>query len=268
MAYERSRCVLYRMGAAVALVSVAALLFDIVLASIPGWGPETAPVTVAGWFVQFSENPWLGLRNLDLLNVGVSVLSLPLYLALLAAHRRAEPWLAALGFALVATGTALFVASNAALPMLELTQQHGAAAIAADRVALEAAAAALLARGAHGSMGAFPGFLLSEIGTLVVSLAMLRGGVFGRVASWLGVVGSASLIAYSVLMTFAVVSAETVVALAAPGGLAMIAWQLLVARRLARLAKGGSAYEDATLVLSAPGSAAAVMTAPAAASAE
>lgn len=257
---------IYRVGAAVALVSVAALLFDIVLASIPGWGPETAPATTASWLVQLFENPWLGLRNLDLLNASVSVVSLPLHLSLLAAHRRTEPGLAALGFALVATGTVLFAASNAALPVLALSRQYAVAA-AADRAALEAAAAALLARGAHGSMGAFPGFLLSEVGTLVVALAMVRGRVFGRVAAWLGIVGAASLLAYSVLMTFAVVPPQTVVALAAPGGLAMIAWQVLVARRLVQLAKGSDAREDWTSA-SAPRSAAAVITPSAAAHAE
>lgn len=84
-------------------------------------------------------------------------------------------------------------------------------------------------------MGAFPGFLLLEIGALVFALAMLRG-VFTRVTAWLGVIGATSLGAYSVLMTFAVVPPQTVLGQAAPGGLAMIAWQVLVARRFVQLA--------------------------------
>lgn len=237
MTTEKSWATIYRLGAAVAFVAVAALLFDIALASMPGWGPQTAPTAAAGWLEQFAENPWLGLRNLDLLNVTVSVVSIPLYLALYGAHRRSEPGLALLGFTFVAVGTALFAAANAALPMLGLAREYAAAPLA-ERVVLEAAAAGLLARGAHGSLGAFPGFLLSEIGTLVIALAMVRGRVFGRVASWLGVLGAASLIVYSLLMTFALVPTEQVVALAAPGGLALIAWQLLVGRKLWMLAGG------------------------------
>lgn len=80
---------------------------------------------------------------------------------------------------------------------------------------------------------------LSEIGTLVIAVATVRGRVFGRVASWLGVFGAASLIGYALLMTFALVPAEQIVALAAPGGLALIAWELLVGRKLWLLAADG-----------------------------
>lgn len=237
MTAARSWRVLYLLGAAVAIVAVIALLFDIVLASLPGWEPATTPATAAGWFAQFEARPWLALRNLDLLNVVVSVVSLPLYLALFGAHRHSQTGLALLGLVLVAIGTALFAASNAALPMLQLAREYGTAG-ATDRTALEGAAGALLARGAHGSLGAFPGFLLSEAGTLVMAIAMLRGRVFGRVTAWLGIVGAASLVVYSVLMTFALVPASAVIALAAPGGLALIAWQALVARGLLRMGRG------------------------------
>lgn len=82
MTTEKSWTTIYRLGALAAFVAVVALLFDIVLASMPGWGPQTAPRAAAGWLALFAENPLLGLRNLDLLNVTVSVVSVPLYLAL------------------------------------------------------------------------------------------------------------------------------------------------------------------------------------------
>lgn len=223
---------LYRTGAVVAVIAVLALVFDIVLSSIPGWGTATVPVTAEAWLAQAHGNPWLAARNLDLLNVTVSILSLPFYLALVVAMRRSRPALATLGLVVLVIGTALFASANAALPMIELGRAYADAG-AAGRPALVAAASSLLARGAHGSMGAFAGFFLSEVGTLIVAAAMMRAeGVFTRRLALLGVLGGASLALYSSLVTFSPVPTESIVALAAPGGLLMIAWQAGTARRL------------------------------------
>lgn len=219
-----------------AIVAVAALFFDIGLTMVPGWGAETPPADAAAWFAQFSANPWLGVRNLDLLNVTVSVISLPLYLAITGAHRRTNLGVTLIALLLVAVGTTVFAASNAALPMLELSRRFDVASSPEQRLVLQAAGEALLSRGAHGSLGAFPGFFISEVGTLLAAFSMLRGGVFGRVTAWMGVAGSVALIGYSVAMTF-VPGAETLMmAIAAPGGLMMMAWNVLVARTLFRLA--------------------------------
>lgn len=236
-ARTRSWQVTYRIGAVVALIAVAGTLFDIMLTMVPGWAATTVPSSAAEWFAQFAANPLLGLRNLDLINVALSVVSLPMYVALYGAHRRAEPGLALVALVLVAIGTALFAANNAALPMLDLGRRYASASLSADRLALQAAAEALLARGAHGSLGAFPGFFLSEAGTLVMALALLRGGVFRPVVGWVGIAGTTMLMAYSVAMT-AVPGADALVnALAVPGGLLMLAFNVMVARRLLRLAR-------------------------------
>lgn len=222
---------LYRIAAIAAAVALLGTVFDIVLASMPGWGTETVPVTAAGWLEQLAGTPWLGLRNLDLLNVAISLIAVPMYVALTVIHKEHRSASALLGLAFVGLGTAVFAASNAALPMLDLSRQWSAAG-AAERAALGAAAQGLLARGAHGSMGAFPGFFLSEVGTLSVAVAMLSGALVGRRIAWLGIVGAASLVVYTVLVTFGSVPTSLVVGLAAPGGIMMIVWQGFVARRL------------------------------------
>jgi hypothetical protein len=237
---DRSWHALFRIGAAVALVLLAGALVDIVLAMVPGWGPETVPGDVPAWFAQLAKNPLLGMRNLDFLNVTLSVVSLPLYIALLGAQRRSSPGGAILGLLLVCVGTAAFVASNAALPMLELSRQYASTAVPAARLASRSAGEALLARGAHGSYGAFPGFVISEIGTLVMALAMLRGRVFGRSVAWVGVAGTAALMVYSAGATFVSGSSALVTMIAAPGGLLMMVWYVLVARRLSVLGRGAA----------------------------
>ena len=233
---ERDRTLLYRIGGIVAFVALGGMVFDIVLSMLPGWGLETVPVDAAAWLAQLSTQPLLGVRNLDLLNVSISVLSLPPYLALLDALRPSAPGLAMLGVGFVAVGTAVFVASNAALPMLALAG-HWSGAAAPARPALEAAAEALLARGAHGSAGAFPGFFLSTAGTLIITLGMLRQAALSRRTGIIGAVGAGLLLVYTVVYTFSAGDAAVVMALAMPGGLLIIAWYALAGGRLLALAR-------------------------------
>lgn len=235
MPSSSGRNALYRIGAVVAAIAIAATVFDIVLSMLPGWGGATTPASAAAWLQQLATTPLLGLRNLDLLNVGVSIMSLPMYLALHAMLRDRQPGPALIGTVIAVVGATLFAASNAALPMLGLARQYAAAAGTADRAPLLAAANSLLARGAHGSLGALPGFLLSEIGTLLVALGMARASDARGLAGWVGVTGAGALIAYSLVATFGAVPADKLTLLAAPGGLMVLAWQVAVVRRLASL---------------------------------
>lgn len=228
---------LYVLGGVAAFVALGGMLLDIGLAMVPGWGTETVPSDVAAWFAQFASRPFLGMRNLDLLNVVLSILSLPMYVALYGAHRRSAPALATLGLLFVALGTALFATANAALPMLELSRAYAQEGDPATKAALAASAHALLSRGAHGSAGAFPGFFVSELGTLLVTLAMLRAEVFRRRVAWIGAVGTAVLIVYTIAYTFGGGESSLVMAVAIPGGLLMIAWHAMVGSRL--IAMGG-----------------------------
>jgi hypothetical protein len=231
---------LYRVGAVLALVVLAGTVLDIALTMMPGWGPTTVPTDAAGWFAQFAGKPLLAIRNLDFLNATLSVIGLPLYAALLVAHRRTAPAVALVALLAVALGTALFASANAALPMLELSGRY-AAASESGRATLVAAAESLLARGAHGSYGTFPGFILSEIGTLLMAAAMLAGGVFSKRSAWVGIVGMSVMIVYSIAFTFGIGSDALIMAVAAPAGLLMLAWYVMVARRLLEIATADDA---------------------------
>lgn len=222
---------LYRIGALAAVAAIGGVVFDMVLSNVPGWGSDTVPATTVAWLAQFETSPWLGLRNLDVLNVLITLVSLPLYGALFAGLRPAHKRAATLGIVLVMTGSFLFVANNVGLPMLMLARRLGGAN-PAEHAAIVSAAGALVARGAHGSIGVLPGFLLSELGTLAFAVAMLRGRLFGRLTAWLGIAGCSALIAYTLAVTFLAVPDAMAPMLAAPGGLLMLGWQVGTARRL------------------------------------
>jgi hypothetical protein len=84
-------------------------------------------------------------------------------------------------------------------------------------------------------MGAFAGFFLSCVGTLLMALATLSGGVFRRISAYTGIAGISFLLIYIVGSTFRIGSEGARMAIAVPGGLLMIAWNVIISRRLLQL---------------------------------
>lgn len=230
---------IYFVGAGAAVLALSGTLLDIVLASMPGWQASTVPTCVEQWFMQLQTNPLLGLRNLDLLNIVVAVVGLPMYVALYGVHRTTRAGLALLAIVLIAIGTAVFVGGNVALPMLELSRQYGAASTEAQRLAVQGAGVAMLARGSHGSMGVFAGFLLPSLGTLLMAVTMIGGRVFTRIDGGIGVIGTSLLLAYVVGVTFSSATSGALMAVAGFGGVLMMVWNVRVAWVLFRMGRSG-----------------------------
>ena len=225
---------IYTLGGIAAIFSLLAVLLDIVVGSSLGGNLAELPQTAVDRFTQFQQNPWLGLYNLDLLNTVNQLISIPLYFALYAAQRRTNKPYALLALIVFLIGTTIFVSNNTALPMLDLSHQY-ATATEARQGLLAAAGEAMLARGAHGSLGVFFGFLLPTIAALVMSLVMLQGKVFGKINAYLGIAGNILMLGYIVLVTFAPQVKTMAMAFAMPGGLLLTAWMVLLTIRLFRL---------------------------------
>lgn len=224
-------------GGAATLLVLAGLVLDVVAGNLLGGDISRVPATAAGRLQELHDHPLLGLYDHDFLNLLVQVALIPVYWALYAALRRANRAWAGLALAFFLVGTTLFIAGNAALPMLALSGQY-AAADGAGKTAIAAAGEALLARGAHGSAGAFLAFLLPTGAGLLMSWAMRAEKVFSRATALCGLAGNLLLIAYFVLVTFVPGMERQAVALAMPGGLLTMAWMALFAARLFRLARG------------------------------
>jgi hypothetical protein len=181
----------------------------------------------------------LGLRNLDLLNIIISIISIPMFCALYAAHLRVQKGYALLALVLFIAGTIIFIANNAALPMLALSSKY-AAASEAQKVLLAAAGEAILVKGEHGGPGAFPGFMLSTAANLTMAYVVLRGKVFSRATAYVGFIGFALLLIYTIAITFVSKSSNVIMILAMPGGLLAMAWNIMVAKKLLHLSKKSS----------------------------
>lgn len=227
---------LYTVGGTAALLAVVLALLEISITFLPGG--NVSPQTVGDWFALLQERPFMDLRNLGLLNIMLNGLAIPVFLALYAVHRRVQPGPAALAMALSFIGIAVFFATNRAFPMLDLSQRYTAAATEAQRTALAAAGEALLAVGASHTPGTFLAFFLAELAGIIISVVMLRGGVFSKAAAYAGVLGFALLLVFEVLASFVLALSAVSMALAMVGGLASMTWYVLLGRTLLQLGKG------------------------------
>jgi hypothetical protein len=231
---------IYFLGGIAAIIALIGIVLDVIVGSITGGNLSALPQTAVDRFAQFHINPWLGLYNLDLLNIVNQVIFIPAYFALYAAHRKTNSAYALLALIIFLVGTTIFVTTNTALPMLELSHKYAAATTETQKILFAAAGEAMLARGTHAGLGVFIGFLLPNIASLIMSLTMLTGKVFSKVTSYLGIAGSALLLLYIVLVTFAPNVKDMATAFAMPGGLLSMAWMVMFTIRLFQISRKGN----------------------------
>lgn len=224
-------------GGVATIIALIGILLDIIVGSLTGGNLSVLPQTAIEKFAQFEDNFLLGLYNLDLLNTINQIILIPAYFALYAAHRKVNDAYAALAFIIFLVGTIIFITTNTALPMLELSNKYAAATTEVQKTLLAAAGEAMLARGEHGSLGVFIGFILPNIAGIMISFVMLRGKVFSKITAYLGIAGSTLLLIYIILVTFAPGVKDMATAFAAPGGLLAMAWMILFTIRLFQLGK-------------------------------
>lgn len=234
---EKQWKTIYMLGGMMTLIALIGILLDVIMGSVTGGNLSALPQTAVDRFTQFQENPLLGLYNLDLLNIINQIILIPAYYALYAAHRKVNTPFAGLALLIFLVGTIIFVSTNTALPMFELSKKYAAASTESQKALFAAAGEGMLARGMHGSLGVFIGFILPNIAGIIMSFVMLTGKLFNKAVSYLGIAGSSLMVIYLILVTFAPSTKNMATALAMPGGLMAMAWMILFAIKLFKLAK-------------------------------
>lgn len=228
----------YRCGFICSFIFIAGMVLDIIVGNVTGGDVSALPRTAVDRYAEFRESPLLGLYHLDLLNLINQVVMIPVFFALFAAHRRVNLPGAGLALVVFLTGSAVFICNNTALSMLDLSRKFSVAESDSERLILAAAGESLLARGAHGSLGAFTGFFLPTIGNLIMAIVMLSGRIFSRTTAWLGISGTFLMILYMILVTFIPASQRFAMMIVMPGGLLTLAWMVYYSIRLNKLACG------------------------------
>jgi len=227
----------YTVAGTAMLFSVLVVVAEILI----GFLPEAAyaaqrTVTVTDWFMLFQNNWFLGLRNLGLLNLIGATLLTPAFLAMyLALRRESEPW-SALGAILFFMGLTVYLASNRAFAMFSLSGQYASAATDAQKSLLIAAGQTMLVEGSNRV-----GLFLIEAGGLVLSAVMVRSKIFSKATATAGVVGNGLMIVLEMILAFAPGWFNVWLIVAMCGGVSIMAWYLLVGRRLFLL---GTVQED------------------------
>lgn len=224
---------LSKVGGAAALLVVPVALLDIVM-MVPGGvaGPET--LNVSDWFTLLREHWFVGLHHLGLPTVVNTALTVPVLLALYAANRQANQAVAALAAILGIMGATMYIANNAALPMLALSGQYAAATAESQKSLLIAAGQAVLAKGLDTSAGAFMGFFFSEAANIIMAWVMVRSGVFRRITALTGMLAFGLLLIFNVVAAFVSASSAVAMLCATVGGLLAMAWNVSVGLRLLR----------------------------------
>jgi hypothetical protein len=204
------------------------------------------PATAAEAFRLLQSNRIVGLLRLDLPTVVAMPLYYFLFLGLFAALRRADRANAILSTALAFAGVTLLLATPTALPMLSLSEKYAAATTEATRIQLLATGEAILAMDIWHGTGAIMGGILVQSGAVLISVVMLRSGVFGRTTAWLGILMHGLDLAHIVFGLFLPLSGVVLMAIAGPF---YPIWLCLVGRRLLQLAATGSTQRNSAAAM-------------------
>ncbi len=209
---------LSKVGGVAALGVVAVIPIQIII--FLSWPP---PNTVVGYFTLFHNNWLLGLLSLDLLYLVDNAFLILIYLALYAVLRRAAQGSMTIALTLGLVGIASYYASNTAFEMLSLSSQYATATTDAQRSLIEASGQVMLTIYTGTAFDVY--YVLNTVATLIISLVMLRSGLFGKGTASVGIVTGLFMIVPSTAGTIGLVLALMSLVPAA-------IWYILIARRL------------------------------------
>jgi len=219
------------MGGIAAFLMLASSMVTMVVVLTLG-GEPTSPNES---FTLLASNRLVGMLRMDLASIATIGLYYFVFFGLFAALRRTQAPLAALATALAFVGGTLWFARHSALSMIHLADRHAAAATDAERAQITAAAEAVLASDVWHSTGALVGGVLLMGAAILISVAMLRSGVFGRATAWLGILANGFDLLH-VLINLVVTGNRGDILMAAAGP-AYLAWFVLLGLRLLQLAR-------------------------------
>jgi hypothetical protein len=227
---------LYRIGGAAALVAAVGFRRNLG-AEISLLSAQMPPITAGEWFTLLQDNGPLGLALLGLCDILNYALVGLIILALCAALGGVNKSWTVVARATGLVGIAVYFASNQAFALLSLSSQYSAAGTDAQRSIMLSAGEALLAIHNPGRVyqgtGIYMGLFLVTLAELIVSVVMLRSGLFSRTTAYLGILGHTLVLGY--FITVAVAPNLTFVPHTA-AAIPILIWNLLVARRLFQLA--------------------------------
>jgi hypothetical protein len=210
----RSLC---RLGGVAAFVQLACILVTLVVAVTLGVQPETA----AEYYEVLESDRLVGLLRLDFPTVLLLALCVVTGLGGYAALRHGHRALAALATVFICIGVTLAIADESAFSMIHLSDLFAEAATEAERERLLAAGEAVIASNMWNSTAGFMAGVFLQGGFVILSLVMLRSGLFRKGTAYTGILANGLDLAH-VFVGLVWPTVGTV--LVSIGGLFYLAW--------------------------------------------
>lgn len=221
---------LYKLGSVAALMVVLLTVGEII-----GFTFYPQPGTVSEWFTLFQSNKILGWMVFWGLEVPMYMMFTIVFLALYVVLREVDRGLMTIAVSFALVGMGVFLATNNPFTMLSISNQYAAATTDAQRSILLAAGEAVLAHTGQRAVGGFNvALFLVTIAGLLFSSAMFRTPLFKRLTAYVGILAyTLSLVDYvrQLLTSSAIIALLVII----PNALALVAWFILVGRKLHQL---------------------------------
>jgi hypothetical protein len=226
---------MFRIGGISALIVTAFFLIDMIVLVVFRPYPETA----SGWFVLLQNKRIVGLLSLDIFVLAGFPLCYPIFFALYGALRQVNKVFLTFATILAFAGLAIIISTDKIYSLISLSNQFAAATTEAQKSLLLAAGEAILSTSS--STGANLASFFLESAALIISIIMLRSGIFGRATSYMGILGHGlDLTRIAIGLAFVPIASLPLVStlgfiLLAIGGPLQLIWYALVGHRLLQL---------------------------------
>jgi hypothetical protein len=193
---------------------------------------EDMPDSALEYFNVFNESSFIGLYNLDFLNLlNVFFISTYVILLLIILWGKSKK-LVFITIILSISGSILFILNNGALKMMNLSNQY----FSTDSSNLMAGylneAETILELSSHGSVSVFYGYFILSVANILLALILFRTGLIKKSISILGLIGYGMLSLYLVLITFVFELNTLIMGIAGIAGIIVLIWQFYLAKIL------------------------------------
>lgn len=215
---------LYKLAGGSAIIQVAIVVIQLVVFMS---APPPLEGTALDWFNLFQKNPLIGLIGFEFLMVLYTILCIPIALALYILLRQISPTWTVIFLALSILGVMCFIAARPAFEMLYLSQAYADAMTDTQRAVLLAAGEAHLAT-FHGT-AFYINYILGSLTGLIISLVILQSNIFSKATAYVRIASS--------LCDFGLFLPVIGMWIAILSVLFLVIWDILIARRLFKIAK-------------------------------
>jgi hypothetical protein len=226
---------IYQIGAVCAFLAFLVMAAEMGITFLPDGAREI--LSIQDLFDLYTRNWFMGMRFMGLMNIFATTLMIPTMVAILGVHRKKDAGLAILILVIFAASYAIFMADNAAFPMLTIHTKYQAATSETTKQALLTAAESLWAKGASHTPGTFPGFFLSITVQFLLGWLLLRNDFFPKTTALIGIIAFAFLMTFEITSSFVPSMFDVAIIFAGIGGILVYVWYILVGLRLLRISQ-------------------------------